>query len=84
MCCCWFEWEYVVVCGPFLVRSLRIGTALPVLMYNAPNSASAAEDITALMSWAMLRKVSLLCGFVLLDDMKKGPPTRLRAFGLLR
>ena len=46
-------------------------------MYNVPGSATAAEDITALMSWAMLRTVPLLCGFVTLDDMKKWPPARL-------
>jgi hypothetical protein len=62
----------------------RIGTSLPALMYNAPSSASAAEDITALISWAMLRTAPLLCGFVSLDDMKKWHPAQLRAFGFLR
>ena len=75
------------VCGcmwPISVRSWRIGTASRVLMYSAPSSASAAEDITALMSWTMLRTAPLLCGFVTSDDMKKWPPARLRAFGSLR
>ncbi len=69
---------------PISVRSWHIGTASRTLMYNAQSSASAAKDITALMIWEMLRTVSLLCGLVMLDDMKKWPPAQLRAFGLLR
>jgi hypothetical protein len=30
------------------------------VMYNAPSSASVAKDITALMSWAMLKIAQLL------------------------
>ena len=56
---------------PISVRSWRIGTAFHALMYSAPSSASAAEDITALMSWAMLSTALLLCEFVMSDDMKK-------------
>ncbi len=56
---------------PISVRSWRIGTASCALMYNAPSSASVAEDITALMSLVMLRIAPLLCGFVTSDDMKK-------------
>ena len=68
---------------PILVRSWCIGTASRALMYNAPSSASAAEDITALMSWAMMRTAPLLCGFVTSDDMKKWHQAQLWAFGFL-
>ena len=57
-----------------------MGTALQVLMYSAPISASAAKDITALMSWEMLRTVQLSsAGLAMLDDMKKW----LHDFGLV-
>ena len=72
-------WEW-----PISVRSCHIGTASHVLIYSAPSSASAAEDITALMSWAMLRTAPLLCGFATSDDMKKWPPAQLQAFRSLR
>ncbi len=53
-------------------------------MYKAPSSASAAEDITALMSCAKLRIDPLLIGFSTSDAMKKWPPAQLCAMGLLR
>ncbi len=52
--------------------------------YHAPNSASAADDITALIIVALVRIVPLLGGGVSLFDKKKCPPARLRAFFSLR
>ena len=49
-------------------------------MYNAPNSASAAEDITALIIVAMVRIAPLLGGNLSSFDKKKCPPARLRDF----
>jgi hypothetical protein len=48
-----------------------MGTALQALMYNAPSSASAAKDMMALISYAMLSMALLLAGSVVSDDMKK-------------
>jgi hypothetical protein len=67
-------WVWVGVGGwmwPISARCWRMGTALRALMYKAPSSVSAAKDITALMSWAMLRTALLLLGSLMSDDMKK-------------
>ena len=48
-------------------------------MYNAPISASAAEDITLLMIFATFRMAPLLGGISALEDRKKCPPALLRA-----
>ncbi len=61
-----------------------MGTASRALMYNAPSSASAANDMTALMSCEMLSTALLLAGSAVSDDMKKSPPAQLRAFDLLK
>ncbi len=58
---------------PISLSTLCIGTASCVLMYNAPSSALAAEDITTLMSCAMLSMAPLLLGSIVSDDMKKCP-----------
>ena len=50
------------------------------LMKRAPSSASAAEDITALMIWEMMTKAPLLAGMGELLDMKKCPLSRLLVF----
>jgi hypothetical protein len=49
------------------------------LMYRAPISASAADDMTALMICEIVRIAPLLLGIVSLFDMKKCPPALLRA-----
>ena len=68
-------------CGwPNSTSVVRIGTANFALMKSAPNSASAAELITALMICEMLRMAPLLRGISSSLDMKKCPPARLRAF----
>ncbi len=55
-----------------------------VFKYNAPNSASAADDITALIIVALVRIAPLLGGDMSLFDKKKCAPARLRAFFSLR
>ncbi len=48
-------------------------------MYRAPISASAADDIMALMICAIVRTAPLFGGSALLFDMKKCLPAWLRA-----
>ncbi len=48
-----------------------MGTALRALMYNAPSSASAADDMAVLMKCAMLSTAPLLAKSAVSDDMKK-------------
>ena len=48
-----------------------MGITSCVLMYNSLSSASVANDITALMSWAMLWTAQLFAGLGTSDDMKK-------------
>ena len=69
---------------PISARVVRTGMALQALMNIAPNSASADDDMTALMMWAMFSTAPLLGGSSLSSDMKKCPPARLLASGLLR
>ncbi len=72
-------------CGcPISSRSWRCGTASHALMYSVPSLALAAEDMTSLMSWAMLSTAPLFAGSLVSDDMKKWPPEQLHSFGLLR
>ncbi len=71
---------YIGVCGclwPISSSICHWGTASHALMYRDPSLASAAEDITALMSCARLRMDPLLIGSSRLDDMKKFPPAHL-------
>jgi hypothetical protein len=49
------------------------------LMYRALISASAADDMTALMICEIVRIAPLLLGIVSSFDMKKCPPALLRA-----
>ena len=55
---------------PISVSVICCGTASRVLMPSAPSSASAAEDITALMSCARLRTAPLSAGSSQSDDRK--------------
>ena len=50
------------------------------LKTNAPNLASAAKDIPALMMVAFVRIAPLFGGEILLFDRNKCPPAQLRAF----
>ena len=68
---------------PISCRRLRIGTASHALMYNAPNSASAALDMTPFMIFDMLRIAPLLGGSSVSPVKKKCPPALLLACGSL-
>ncbi len=54
------------------------------LMNRAPNSASAADDMTAHIIWKMLRMAPLLEGILSFLAMNMWPPVQLQAFGLER
>ena len=62
--------------------SVFLVTASFALMNNAPSSASAAEDITALMIVDTVRIAPLLGGNLSSFDKKKCPPAQLRDFFL--
>ena len=57
----------------------RAGIASQQLMNNAPTSASAADDMTALMICDIVLMAPLLGGTSTLLDKKKCPPALLRA-----
>ena len=50
------------------------------LMKSDPSSASAADDMTALMIFAIVNTAPLLVGNAVLFDMKKSPPDLLLIF----
>ena len=65
---------------PSLTSVCRIETAVFALMNSAPNSASAADDMTALIIiWEILRTAPLLRGMFSFPAMNMWPPARLRA-----
>ena len=75
----------VVGCGwPISDSVILCGTASLALIYVAPISASAADNMTALMIWATFKTAPLLAGIAALLDMKKFPPARLLDPGSLR
>ena len=56
-------WIGVGGCGcPILISMCHIGTASQALMYSAPSSASAADDITAFMIYDTASTTPLLAG----------------------
>ena len=59
----------------------RMDTAVLALMNNAPSSASAADDITALIICEMFNTAPLLMGISSLPAMNMWPPALLRALG---
>jgi hypothetical protein len=68
-------------CGwPISVSICRRYTASLAFKNNAPNSASAADDITAFIMVAMVKTAPLFGGLSTLLDRKKCPPARLLAF----
>ncbi len=68
-------------CGwPSSSSVLRIDTAVLALMNSAPNLASAAEDVTALIICDMLSTAPLLVGISSCPAMNKCPLAWLRAF----
>ena len=65
----------VLVCGcPISSNVFRAGTVSLALIYIDPISASAADDITDLMIWAMLSTAPLFIGSSVLFERKKWPP----------
>ena len=60
-------------------RKKPLGTALHKLIYRAPSSASAADDITAFIICATVNTAPLLVGYASSSDMKKCPPDLLLA-----
>ncbi len=78
-------WMGAGICGwPSSLRVLRIDTAVLALMNSAPSSASAAEDITALIICNMLSTGALLVGISSCPAMNMHPAAWLQAFGLDR
>ena len=70
-------------CGcPISVMIFMMYTAPFALMKSAPKSASAADGITALMMWAMLRMEPCDGGVFALFEQKDMPPTLLLASGM--
>ena len=64
-----------------LVECLSHGYCCFALMKRAPNSASAAEDITARIICEILRTAPLFLGISSSVAINMWPPARLRAFG---
>lgn len=68
---------------PISSRICLIYTVSLALVHSAPSSASAADDMTALMICAMFRMDPLGGGMSSLFNRKKCPPTLLLAPGML-
>jgi hypothetical protein len=78
-------WMGFCVCGwSSSLSILRIDTAVLALMNSMWSSASAAEDITALIICNMLSTATLLVGISSCPAMNMCPPAQLQAFGLDR
>ncbi len=70
-------------CGlPSSVSIWGIKTAIFALMKRAPNSSSAADDMTGRIICKILRMAPLLKGMLSFPAMNMCPPTRLQDFGL--
>ncbi len=70
-------------CGwPSSTSIWRIETTVFALMNRAPNSASAADDMTAQNICKILRMVLLLKGMSSFPAMNMCPPAQLQDFGL--
>ena len=65
---------------PISYRAWHAGMYYFQLMKSAPSSASAADDMTALMILAIVNTATLLGGNSVLFDMKKYPPDLLLGF----
>ena len=67
-------------CGcPISSSRCRSGIASRALMYKAPSSALAAEDITDLIICAIISIAPLFRGTSSFSERKKRPPARLHA-----
>jgi hypothetical protein len=76
VCLDWCFWLWVAHFGKYLLDIY----CFFALRYNAPNSASATDDITAFIMVATVRIAPLLGGNSSSFDRKKCPPARLRDF----
>jgi hypothetical protein len=75
-------WMGVQVCGCPISSSMHcMETAVLALMNNAPSSASAADDITALIICKILSTTPLLMGMSSVPAINMWPPALLRALG---
>ena len=75
-------WMGVRGCGcPNSSSVRRIDTAVLALMNSAPSSASAADDITALIICEIFNTAPLLMGMSSFPAMNMWPPALLRALG---
>ena len=75
-------WMGVRGCGcPISSSVCRIDTAVLASMNSAPNSASAADDITAFIICEIFYTAPLLMGISSEPAMNMWPPALLRAFG---
>ena len=63
---------------PIYINVWRMGTISLAIMYSAPSSASAAEDITNLMIWAIVRIAQFQSGFGSFSDENMWDPAWLR------
>ena len=72
-------WEW-----PTWIRAFRAGKKYCAFRNSAPISASAALDISALMSWAILSTDPLFFGSGESFDKKQCPPDWLCALGSLK
>jgi hypothetical protein len=81
----WVElsvWMGVRGCGCSISSSVcRMDMAVLALMNSAPNSASAADDITAIIICEIYNTPPLLMGISSKPAMNMWPPALLRAFG---
>ena len=68
---------------PISIHFWRMGTISLAVMYSAPSSASAAEDMTNLMIWAIVRIGLFHSGVGSFYDKNIWAPERLRALDLL-
>ena len=75
-------WIGVCGCGcPISLSVCCMDTAVLALMNSAPNSASAADDITAFIICEIINTAPLLMGISSEPAMNMWPPALLQAFG---
>lgn len=77
-CCVVYLLVWMVVYALSIQVCVELGASLQ-LMYGAPISASAADDMTAMNIYEIVRIAPLLLGIALLFDMKKCLPALLCA-----
>ena len=68
---------------PIYINVWRMGTIYLAVMYSASSDASAAEDITNLMIWEIVKEAPFHLGVVSFSDKNMWAPAQLHALGLL-